>query len=157
MKIAVGADHGGYALKKKLIKFLEKQGQTIADLGTHKPKRCDYPEFGIKVANAVAGGLFQRGILICKSGIGLSIVANKVPRIRAALCLSVPMARSSREHNNANILVLGANFTGAKQAQEITRVWLNTEFAGGRHARRLKKIAELEKGLKRRENAYGIF
>ena len=145
MKLAIGADHGGFKLKNKLVRFLEASEYLVADLGTHSAQSCDYPKIGMRLARSVAQGQFPRGILICKSGIGMSIAANKVPGARAALCLSVKQARMSREHNNANILCLSANFTGFKDAQKMVAVWLKTDFAGGRHARRLKQISSIEK------------
>lgn len=148
MKIAIGADHGGYRLKNKLIKFLESKGFAVADLGTHTLKSCDYPAVGFKVASGVAAGQFSRGILICKSGIGFSIVANKVYGIRAALCQSKLQARRSRQHNDANILALSANYLSFKQACQIVDVWLKTEFLGGRHGRRVRQIAKLEKRMR---------
>lgn len=148
MKIAVGADHGGYKLKNKLIKFLEAGGHLVADLGTHSPRRCDYPPIGYKVARSVAGGIFSRGILICKTGIGFSIVANKVPQVRAALCLSKLQARRSREHNNANVLCLAANYLSLKKASGIVEVWLNTDFSGARHAKRVKQISNIERRVR---------
>ncbi|MBL7084942.1 MAG: ribose 5-phosphate isomerase B [Candidatus Omnitrophica bacterium] len=147
MKIAIGADHGGYRLKNKLVKFLEGRGHVVADLGTHSPKRCDYPAIGYKVAASVAQGLFSRGILVCKTGIGFSIVANKLPGIRAALCLTKLQARRSREHNNANVLALAGNYLSLKKACEIVDVWLSTEFSGGRHARRVRQISNIEKRI----------
>lgn len=149
MRIAIGADHGGYQLKTKLIKCLETRGYVIADLGTHSLKSCDYPQIGYKVASSVSSGVFSRGILICKTGVGFSIVANKVAGIRAALCLSEQQARRSREHNNANILVLAANYLGQKKACGIVDAWLKGEFAGGRHARRVRQISNIEKRTKR--------
>ena len=150
MKIAIGADHGGYKLKTKLIKFLEGRGQVIADLGTHSAKRCDYPAIGYKVAASVAGGQFPRGILICKTGIGFSVVANKVGGIRAALCSSPIQARLSRQHNNANVLCLAGNYLTFKKACEIVRVWLETEFsARSRHGRRVRQIGNIEKKIKK--------
>ncbi len=150
MKIAIGADHGGYRLKNKLIKFLEGQGYLVADLGTHSAKRCDYPPIGYKVAASVSGGQFNRGILICKTGIGFSIVANKIPGIRAALCLTKQQARRSREHNNANILGLAANYLSFKKTCEIVNLWLATEFsARSRHARRVRQITSIERKIKK--------
>ncbi len=148
MKIAIGADHGGYLLKNKLIKFLERRSCVVADLGTHSLKRCDYPPIGYKVAASVSEGQFYRGILICKTGIGFSIVANKLPGIRAALCLTKKQAQLSREHNNANMLCLAANFLSFKKTCEIVDVWLKTEFSGGRHARRVRQISNIERKIK---------
>lgn len=148
MRIAIGADHGGYKLKSKLITFLERQGYAVGDLGTHSPKPCDYPPIGYKLAVSVSEGVFCRGILICKTGIGFSIVANKIPGIRAALCLTSLQARRSREHNNANILVLSGSYLSQGKAFEIVDVWLKTEFAGGRHARRVRQIGNIERKVK---------
>ncbi len=145
MKIALGADHGGYVLKNKLIKFLEGRGHVVADLGTHSAKSCDYPPVGYKVASSVSLGLFSRGILICKTGIGLAIVANKIPGIRAALCYTVAQARKSRAHNNANVLCLAGSYISFKKACAIVEAWLHTDFAGGRHARRVRQIAQIER------------
>ena len=145
--IAIGADHGGYRLKSKLISFMEGRGYVIADLGTHSLNSCDYPAIGYKVASGVSEGRFCRGILICKTGIGFSIVANKVPGIRAALCLSRLQACRSRQHNNANVLVLSANYLSLKEACRIVEDWLKTGFSGGRHARRVRQIANIEKRI----------
>jgi ribose 5-phosphate isomerase B len=149
MKIAIGADHGGYKLKTRLIKCLEGRGYVIADLGTHSLESCDYPPIGYKVASSVASGVFSRGILICKTGVGFSIVANKVAGIRAALCLSEQQALRSRQHNNANVLVLAAKYLGQKQTCEIVDARLKGEFSGGRHARRVRQISNIEKRTKR--------
>jgi ribose 5-phosphate isomerase B len=148
MRIAIGSDHGGYKLKGKLIKFLEARGYLVGDLGTHSPESCDYPLIGYKVAASVSGGQFFRGILICKSGIGFSIVANKLPGVRAALCFSKSQGRLSRQHNNANILVLSGNYLSIKKACSIVQVWLKTEFLGGRHARRVRQIGNIERKVK---------
>ena len=145
MKIAIGADHGGFRLKNRLIKFLEKRGHVVADLGAHSPKRCDYPPIGYKVARSVSSGQFQHGILICKSGIGFSIVANKVSGIRAALCLTKLQACLSREHNTANVLCLAANYLSFKKACAIAEAWLASDFSGGRHGRRVRQITNIER------------
>ncbi|MBN2097224.1 MAG: ribose 5-phosphate isomerase B [Candidatus Omnitrophica bacterium] len=144
MKIAIGADHGGYNLKNKLVEFLQDRGYLIADLGTDSPKRCDYPLIGYQLARSVANGEFTRGILICKTGIGFSMVANKVPGVRAALCLTNLQARMSREHNNANVLCLAGSLLSFQKASQIVQVWLKTDFAGGRHARRVRQISNIE-------------
>jgi len=149
MRIAIGADHGGFRLKNKIIKFLESRGYVVADLGTHTLKPCDYPAIGYKVAASVSGGIFSRGIMICKTGIGFSIVANKLPGIRAALCLSKQQARFSRQHNNANVLVLAANYLSLNKACQIVDLWLKTEFSGARHARRVRQITNIEKKVLR--------
>ena len=146
LRIAIGADHGGFALKAALVGWLQGQGLEVADLGTHSPEPCDYPRIASKVAAAVAEGRFDRGILLCKSGIGIAIAANKVPGIRAAVCGDLFDARRSREHNNANVLVMGAEKLPAAQAKRIAGTWLATDFeAGGRHARRVKQIAAIER------------
>lgn len=144
MPIAIGADHGGFGLKTKIIKYLKAKGRAVKDFGTYSPEPCDYPKYGFVVARAVAGGKYPRGILICKSGIGMSIVANKVRGIRAALVDSVETARSSREHNDANIIVFGSKNTDAYKAKRILEVWLKTRCLGGRHLRRVKEIKALE-------------
>ncbi len=149
MKIVLGCDHGGYQLKKRIIRFLEAKGYELADLGTHSAQSCDYPGIGWRVAQAVSEGAFERGILVCKTGIGFSIVANKVPKVRAALCRSKLDAKLSREHNDANVLALGANFTKEQEAKDIVEVWLKTPFQGGRHTRRIRQIARIERRVLR--------
>lgn len=152
LRVAIGADHGGFTLKTKLIPLLQAMGCAVADLGTHSPKPCDYPVIGFKVASAVAGGQFDRGVLLCKSGIGIAIVANKVPGIRAAVCGDPFDAQRSRSHNNANILVLGAEKLGAQAATRIIQTWFRTGFeAGGRHERRVRQIATIERQVLRRQ------
>ncbi|MBS7610256.1 ribose 5-phosphate isomerase B [Candidatus Bathyarchaeota archaeon] len=145
MRIAIASDHAGYLLKEKIKEYiLSLGGYEIEDFGTMSQEPVDYPDYALKVAEAVARGESHRGILICGTGIGMCITANKVPGIRCALCHDVRMARYSREHNDANILALGARLIEAEEAKEIVRVWLTTDFQGGRHERRLKKIAEIE-------------
>ena len=144
MKIAIGCDHGGYLLKSGLIEYLKKKGHNILDVGCFHPKSCDYPEFGYRAARLVSKKIADRGILICKTGIGYSMVANKVKGIRAALCYSVALARSSRLHNDANVLVLAANIVSLPRAKKIVSVWLSTRALGGRHRRRVKQIKKLE-------------
>ncbi len=144
MKIAIGADHAGYMLKEELKRWLEEWNISYHDFGTYSPEKVDYPDYGIIVARAVAKGGFEKGILICGTGIGMSIVANKVKGIRAALCRDPYEARLSREHNDANILTLGGRILGFDLAKEIVRVWLNTEFTGGRHKVRIDKISMIE-------------
>ena len=151
MRIAIGADHGGFALKARLIPLLQANGCEVADLGTHSLEPCDYPLIGEKVGAAVAEGRFDRGILLCKSGIGVAIAANKVPGIRAAVCHDLFDARRSREHNDANILVLGAEKLRMKQAKRIVTTWLATPFeADGRHERRVRQITAIERKMCRR-------
>ena len=140
MRIAIGSDHAGFPLKRVLIQFLEEQGLAYQDFGATSEASVDYPDYGRAVARAVAQGQFDRGILICGTGIGMSIVANKVRGIRAALCHEPYSARMSRLHNNANVLVLGGRIIGPEMAREVTRVFLETEFEGGRHQRRVEKI-----------------
>jgi len=151
LRVAIGADHGGFALKHALIPFVQAQGCAVADLGTHSAEPCDYPAIGFKVAAAVAGGTFDRGVLLCKSGIGIAIVANKVPGIRAGVCQSVFDARRSRAHNDANVLVLGAETLSRAQAKRIVETWFATPFeGGGRHERRVRQIAAIERRLMRK-------
>jgi ribose 5-phosphate isomerase B len=148
-KIVIASDHAGFSLKEKLKSHLKMKGIKIKDLGTTSKESCDYPKFAYALANEVSRGKFKKGILICKSGIGNSIVANKLPGVRAALCYNVKAARLSREHNDSNVLVMGAVFVNASLAKRITEVWLKTEFLGGRHRRRLNQIKGIEKGLLR--------
>ena len=149
-RVAVGADHGGYELKAQLIPVLQAQGLEVADLGTHSAQPCDYPKIGYRVAAAVSEGAFDRGVLLCKSGIGIAIVANKLRGIRAAVCGDLFDAERSRAHNDANILVLGAEKLSAAQAKRIVTTWLATPFeSGGRHERRVRQIASIERTLRR--------
>lgn len=143
-KILIAADHGGIKLKSDLVKFLKKLHVSVQDLGTNSEDSVDYPDYALKLAKTVGKGKSQKGILICKSGIGMAISANKVPGVRAALCVNKKMAELSRQHNNANVLVLGAAFVPSKKAEGIVKTWLNTEFEGGRHERRIKKITDYE-------------
>ena len=153
-RIAIGADHGGFKLKAKLIPVLQALGCQVADLGTHSPEPCDYPVIGWKVATSVASGKFDRGVLLCKSGIGIAIVANKVRGVRAAVCGDRFDAERSRGHNDANVLVLGAEKLSLASAKAIVMTWLTTEFeAGGRHERRVKQIAALERKLLRSQTS----
>lgn len=145
MKIAIGSDHGGYRLKQDLIQYLKGKGHSIIDAGCFSPESCDYPEYGRRVAELVGEKSADRGILICKSGIGLGIVANKIRNVRAASCYNISQAKSSRQHNEANVLSLGALYTGKKTARRIVSVWLKTRPAGGRHSRRVRQIARIER------------
>ncbi|MDH5406296.1 MAG: ribose 5-phosphate isomerase B [Candidatus Aminicenantes bacterium] len=145
MKVALGSDHAGFELKEAAKEVLEEMGVEYNDLGVHSYKRVDYVPYGKEVALGVADGKYDRGILFCGSGIGMSIVANKIAGIRAALCHEPYTARLSREHNDANVLVLAGRTTGPGIAAEIIRVWLTTPFAGGRHQKRLDQVKELEK------------
>lgn len=140
--IALGSDHGGYELKKHIEAYLDTKGLTYKDFGTHSLDSCDYPDFGRAAAQAVATGECDRGILVCTTGIGISITANKVPGIRCALCRDLLSAQLTRQHNNANMLALAGGFTGPFEAEHIVEAFLTTEFEGGRHARRVEKIEE---------------
>jgi ribose 5-phosphate isomerase B len=144
MRIAIGADHGGYELKQQIAEFLIAQGYEINDLGTHSLESVDYPDFAELVARAVARDEAERGVVICGTGIGVSMSANKVRGIRAALCTDCYMARMAREHNDAQVLCLGARVLGIGSALEIVQVFLSNEFQGGRHARRVGKINALD-------------
>jgi ribose 5-phosphate isomerase B len=144
MRIAIGADHGGYELKQQIAEFLIARGHQVQDLGTHNLDSVDYPDFAALVARAVAAGEAERGITICGTGIGVSMAANKVHGIRAALCTDCYMARMAREHNDAQVLCLGARVLGIGSALDIVQVFLKSEFLGGRHARRVGKINALE-------------
>ena len=145
--IAIGCDHGGVELKDFLVGYLRAQGAEVRDCGTQGPDSVDYPDYGRMVSEHVSTGSAERGVLICTSGIGMSIVANKFPRVRAALVLDLESARSSREHNDANILVLSGAKTEKNLAQKIIETWLATPFAGGRHQRRVDKIMQVEREL----------
>ena len=144
MTIAIGSDHGGFRLKEEIKNLLTELGREYRDFGTHSPASVDYPDIAASVARAVASGECEMGILICGTGIGISIAANKVRGIRAALCGDEFSAQMAREHNDANILALGERVTGPGLARAIVAKWLTSEFAGGRHAQRLCKIGVLE-------------
>ena len=144
MKIAIASDHGGYDYKQELIPYIESLGHQVLDLGCHGPASVDYPDYGILCAQAVARGEAYRGVVICGTGIGISISANKVPGIRCALCTDPVMARLTREHNDANMLAMGGRIIGIELAKGIVQVFLSTEFSGGRHKTRIDKIAQYE-------------
>ncbi|PWM06908.1 MAG: ribose 5-phosphate isomerase B [Clostridiales bacterium] len=144
MKIAIASDHGGYDYKQELIPYIESLGHQVLDLGCHGPASVDYPDYGIPCAQAVARGEADRGVVICGTGIGISISANKVPGIRCALCTDPVMARLTREHNDANMLAMGGRIIGIELAKGIVQVFLSTEFSGGRHKTRIDKIAQYE-------------
>ena len=144
MKIALGSDHGGYALKCDIIKLLEKLGHEVVDFGCHSTESCDYPDFGEAAARAVASGQCDRGIVICTTGIGISIAANKVKGIRCAHCADSLEAEMTRRHNDANMMAIGAGFTGKNLAERMVEVFLSTEFEGGRHARRVDKLNAIQ-------------
>jgi ribose 5-phosphate isomerase B len=147
MTIAIGCDHAGVELKKELISLLDKLNIRHIDYGTNSSESVDYPDFGEKVSEAVSSGNVEKGILICGTGIGMSIVANKFPGIRASLCNELFTARMSRLHNDANILVIGGRIVGKDLAKEIVRTWVSTSFEGERHSRRLEKISRIENRL----------
>ena len=144
MKISMGCDHGGYPLKEFLKSWLQEQGHTVVDCGTGSTDSCDYPVFGAAAAREVAEGRCERGIVICTTGIGISITANKVKGIRCALCSDPLSAEMTRRHNDANMLAMGAGMIGRNMAQRITEVFLSTPFEGGRHQRRVDLISQLE-------------
>ncbi len=143
-RIAIGCDHRGFPLKKQLVEWLRKSGYEVKDFGTDSETSCDYPDFGIRAALAVKQGECERGVVICYTGTGMSISANKVKGVRAALCASPEAAELARQHNDANVLALGAGFIEFDLAKKICLKWLETEFEGGRHARRIQKIADYE-------------
>jgi len=152
-KIAIASDHGGFDLKENIIAFLLKKGLEIDNLGAHSTDSVDYPDYGIKLAQAIIDKKFVRGILICGTGIGMSIVVNRFPGIRGALCSDVYTARMCREHNDSNILIMGGRVIEVGLAIEILETWLKTEFEGGRHQRRLDKINEIDAQLKTKSSS----
>jgi len=151
MKLAIGSDHAGLDLKNQVIALLKQKGIQVEDYGTNNEESADYPDYGMQVAEVVSKGKVDRGILLCGSGIGMSIVANKFPKVRAALCYDTETARLSRQHNDANVLVMGGRLLKEAQAMEIVKIWLETKFEGGRHARRIQKIHEIEKKMNHRD------
>ena len=142
--IIIGSDHAAYDLKEKAKVFLVDRGFDVEDVGSHSEDSVDYPDFGIKVASMVSVGKFERGILMCGTGIGMSMVANKFPHVRAALCTGLFSSIMSRRHNNSNILVLGGRVVGDILAMEIVKTWIETPFEGGRHQRRLDKFDRID-------------
>ena len=144
MVIALGADHAGWELKDALKAWLIESGYQILDFGTHSPESVDYPDYALPVAESVAWGKAERGVLVCGTGIGMAMTANKVPGVRAALCSDPFTARMSREHNDANVLTLGGRLMDNELGLEILRMWLSTPFAGGRHEQRVEKITQIE-------------
>ncbi len=143
--IAIASDHGGFALKQELMAHLRERGTAFEDLGTYSEESCDYPVYAEKLGRAVAAGQYERGILLCGTGIGISIAANKIEGIRAALCGDCFSAEMCRRHNDANVLALGGRVLGPELAKRITDIFLDTPFEGGRHARRVALITALEK------------
>lgn len=143
-QIAIACDHGAFELKTKIVEFLKGQGYELADFGVYDNQSVDYPDYGVKVASAVSEKIYDRGILLCGTGIGMSITANKFPGVRATLVYDNYTAKMSRLHNNSNILVIGGRTTGENVAYDIVETWLNTPYEGGRHEKRLQKIEALE-------------
>ncbi len=150
MKIGIGNDHSALELKAEIIDFLKEKGHEVVDYGTNSPESCDYPIYGEKVARAVAAGEVEKGILICGTGLGISLAANKVEGIRAVVCSEPFTAKMSRAHNDCNVLAFGARVVGAELAKMIVDTWLNTEFEGGRHQRRVDLIMDIERRNKRK-------
>lgn len=144
MKLALGCDHGGYLLKEEIKKLLDEEGVAYQDFGCYNTESIDYPDVAQAVGEAVAAGIFAKGIICCGTGIGVSIAANKIPGIRAALCHDTFSAKATREHNDSNVLTMGERVIGFGLAREIVKTWLGNEFAGGRHQRRVDKIAGIE-------------
>lgn len=144
MKIAIGSDHGGFLRKKEIAALLGKLGHKVVDVGCHSEDSCDYPDYARKVGQSVANGQAERGILVCGTGIGMSIAANKVPGIRAAVAWNKATAGLASEHNNANVLCVSGRFLKPAVVAAMIKAWLTTPFGGGRHLRRVKKISKLE-------------
>ena len=144
MKIAIGADHAGFALKERLSGKLKEAGHEVVDFGTDSTESTDYPDFAAAVGRAVTSQECERGLLVCSSGVGMSIAANKIPGVRAALGVNADEVSYTRRHNDANVLAIGAKYTDEKLATELVETFLSTEFEGGRHARRIEKINQLE-------------
>lgn len=144
MKIAIGSDHRGFDVKRRIVTLLERLGHEVSDVGPVGSESVDYPDYAFEVAKAVSAGQVDRGILICGTGIGMCIAANKVAGVRAAPCHDSITAEMSRRHNNANVLCLSADLLGGELLDRMVRIWLETEFEGGRHARRVEKITRFE-------------
>ena len=143
MKISIGSDHAGYEVKQKISSFLLNKGYSVNDVGCYSNDSVDYPEFGHNVGRDIISGASDRGVVVCGSGIGISIAANKIKGIRAALCFTEEHAKMSRLHNDSNILAIGARMTGGDDILNIVEVWLNTDFEGGRHQMRIEKIEKV--------------
>jgi ribose 5-phosphate isomerase B len=144
MKLAAASDHAGFELKEELKASLESEGHTVEDFGCHEATSCDYPDYAQKLCEAILSGTCERGVLICGTGLGMSYAANRHRGIRAALCMNTEMARLSRSHNDANVLVLGARLIEPSVARDMLRVWIDTPFEGGRHLRRIQKLDDYE-------------
>ena len=147
-KIAISSDHAGYNLKKIISTFLKELDYQVDDMGPQNSESVDYPDYGISHAQVVVEGKFPRGIVICGTGIGMSIVVNRFPGIRGTLCSDLYTAKLCREHNDSNVLIMGGRVVGHDLAKEIVRIWLNTPFKGGRHQKRIDKIIQFDKSLK---------
>jgi len=145
--IVIGSDHAGYALKEEVKKFLLERGEEVLDVGPENQDSTDYPDYGARVAEKVSSGSIDRGVLVCGTGIGMAIVANKYPNVTAALVVNETMARDAKEHNDANILCLPARLINAEEAKNLLKVWLDAKFEAGRHARRVEKISGVESAL----------
>lgn len=143
MKIAIGSDHAGFLRKKEILSYLTSKGHKVVDVGCYSEESCDYPDYAKKVGRAVSLGRAERGVLICGTGIGMAMAANKFKNVRAAVCWSPKVAALASEHNQANILCLSARFLTLKLGERIVAAWLNTPFAGGRHLRRVNKIEKV--------------
>jgi ribose 5-phosphate isomerase B len=148
MRIAIASDHRGYVIKGKILALIAELGHQASDMGTDSSESVDYPDYGAKVAQAVSEGSVDRGILICGTGMGMCITANKFPGVRACTCHDDLTAEMSRRHNDANVLCLSADLLGDRLVNRMVEIWLKTEFEGGRHARRIEKIGQIEAGLK---------
>ena len=148
MRIAIASDHRGYVIKGKILALIAELGHQASDMGTDSSESVDYPDFGAKVARAVSEGAVDRGVLICGTGMGMCITANKFPGVRACTCHDDLTAEMSRRHNDANVLCLSADLLGDRLVNRMVEIWLKTEFEGGRHARRVEKIGQIESGLK---------
>ncbi|MFT5524081.1 MAG: ribose 5-phosphate isomerase B [Pirellulaceae bacterium] len=144
MRVSIGSDHRGYHVKEKLIQFLTQLGHEVADEGTHESQSVDYPAIASKVSSKVSDGSVDRGILICGTGIGMAITANKFKRVRAATCYDEVTAEMSRRHNDVNVLCLSGDMLGERRIDRMVQIWMDTEFEGGRHARRIESISEIE-------------
>ena len=147
MKLTIGSDHRGYRVKQKIVDFLNKNGHSCNDVGTNSDQSVDYPDIAQAVSRDVCAGDSARGILICGTGIGMAITANKYPGVRAASCHDEITAEMSRRHNDANVLCLSADLFGERNVEPLLQLWLNTDFEGGRHERRVQKISKIEKSL----------
>lgn len=152
MKIALGCDHAGFGLKEEILSLLQTLNVEVVDCGTNSTTSVDYPDFGEKVSVLVSSGKIERGMLICGTGLGMSMVANKFPNVRASLCNDLFTAKMSRLHNDANVLVLGGRVIGKDLAYEIVKTWVSTPFEGDRHLKRLNKIKKIEESLRTDRN-----